>query len=77
MKTSRQPITPLERAYRRLRHRRNILLVESDRTQLDDYPGENKLAWATYRQALRELPQNLENDKWDGTTPVIWPVKPD
>lgn len=39
----------------RMRARRNALLVESDWTQLNDAPV-NKVAWAEYRQALRDFP---------------------
>jgi len=38
-----------------IRHRRNMLLLESDWTQVDDSPV-NKAEWATYRQELRDLP---------------------
>jgi hypothetical protein len=44
------------------RRERNRLLRESDWTQLSDAPmstGEY-IAWATYRQALRDLPSNPE-----------------
>lgn len=40
----------------RQRNKRNRLLVESDWTQVGDDPTGNKEAWATYRQALRDLP---------------------
>lgn len=38
---------------------RNRLLARSDWTQLPDSPFDaaTKLAWATYRQALRDLPE--------------------
>jgi hypothetical protein len=39
----------------RIRNKRNYLLSESDWTQVADAPGD-KAAWATYRQALRDLP---------------------
>lgn len=54
-----------------LRVYRNILLKESDYTQLPDFPPAKKTEWATYRQALRDIPQTY-------TTPeeVIWPTKP-
>jgi hypothetical protein len=53
-----------------LRSERNALLSASDWTQVADAPVD-KAAWATYRQALRDItaqagfPHN-----------VIWPVKP-
>ena len=36
--------------------KRNELLQQSDWTQLPDSPAD-KEAWATYRQALRDLPE--------------------
>lgn len=53
-----------------IRSERNALLSASDWTQVADAPVD-KAAWATYRQALRDVtaqagfPHN-----------VIWPVKP-
>ena len=43
-----------------LRRLRNILLKVSDWTQFADSPltAEQKAEWATYRQALRDLPAN-------------------
>jgi hypothetical protein len=42
-----------------LRLERNILLKRSDVYGLQDFPeGETKEAWKTYRQQLRDLPQN-------------------
>lgn len=54
-----------------VRSRRNILLAESDWTQLPDAPAD-ATAWAVYRQELRDItiqsgyPFN-----------VIWPTKPE
>jgi hypothetical protein len=39
----------------RMRHWRNTELSRTDWTQVEDAPV-NKTAWATYRQALRDLP---------------------
>jgi hypothetical protein len=39
----------------RLRHWRNTELARTDWTQVADAPV-NQAAWATYRQALRDLP---------------------
>ncbi len=36
---------------------RNKLLQASDYTQLADYPNPDKALWATYRQELRDLPE--------------------
>lgn len=52
-----------------VRQRRNALLVESDWTQISDVPVD-KQAWATYRQALRDLPNN---PNWPN---VEMPTKP-
>jgi hypothetical protein len=43
-----------------LRRLRNVFLRESDWTQFADSPltAEQKAEWATYRQALRDLPAN-------------------
>lgn len=53
------------------RQKRDTLLQQSDWTQLPDAPINNKEAWATYRQILRDIttqsgfPESL-----------IWPTKP-
>ena len=60
-----------------LKSQRNILLKNSDWTQMPDSPltTEQKADWATYRQALRDLPSTLL-----GTEAVIedalWPTEP-
>jgi hypothetical protein len=41
----------------RLRYWRNKQLADTDWTQVSDSPV-NKSAWATYRQALRDLPSS-------------------
>jgi len=51
------------------RGKRNKLLKDSDWTQLPDVPLATKEAWATYRQALRDLTDhvnfpNLSADDW-------------
>lgn len=53
-----------------IRRERNTLLVQSDYTQLLDWPGD-KQAWSTYRQQLRDIPQ-----AYSETTQVIWPTAP-
>ena len=54
-----------------VRAQRDQLLVNSDWTQVADAPGD-KAAWATYRQALRDLPAS-------GSDPdaLTWPTSPD
>ena len=56
-----------------LRSERNELLKQSDWTQFNDSPLDNtkKQEWATYRQALRDLPENTT----DPANPT-WPTKP-
>jgi len=46
-----------------LRTNRDSLLTESDWTQMTDSPlsTSKKSEWATYRQALRDLPANNKN----------------
>jgi len=56
--------------WRELRSERNGRLAASDWTQVDDAPVD-KAAWATYRQALRDLPANTT----DPLNPV-WPELP-
>jgi hypothetical protein len=56
--------------WEQIRPRRNNLLTSSDYTQMADWPGD-KTAWATYRQALRDLPQTYTN-----AADVVWPSKP-
>lgn len=62
---------PVTISWDSIRTKRNRLLVESDYTQMPDWPG-NKTAWAAYRQLLRDIPQTY-------STPdeVVWPAKPE
>jgi hypothetical protein len=60
----------VERATMQLRGVRNSLLKSSDWTQLPDAPVD-KSAWATYRQALRDLPANTPDP-----LNVTWPESP-
>jgi hypothetical protein len=52
---------------------RNDLLKQSDWTQLADSPleGGTKLAWAQYRQALRDITAQPDPSN------VVWPQSPD
>jgi hypothetical protein len=58
-----------------LRIRRNFLLEQSDWTQMNDSPlsNEDKTAWATYRQELRDL---SDLDAWPNLDDADWPVAP-
>jgi hypothetical protein len=53
------------------RAERNILLLESDWTQLPDVPEETKQLWATYRQALRDI-----TEQSGYPTDIQWPIPP-
>ena len=63
----------IQQAWTALRTQRNQLLAASDYTQLQDahLSAEKKSAWADYRQALRDLPENATDP-----TQVTWPVSP-
>jgi len=56
-----------------IRAERNTKLTECDWTQLNDTPLDNpsKVAWTTYRQALRDIPSQSGFPH-----NVVWPVKP-
>lgn len=60
-------------AWTALRMKRDSLLSACDWTQLGDTPLESavKIAWETYRQALRDLPAKTT----DPTNPT-WPTPP-
>lgn len=69
---SLDPPTPL--SWDMVRQSRNLLLSESDWAVLPDSPlSELKInEWKTYRQALRDIPNNFQN-----TQDIIWPKKPE
>lgn len=58
--------------------RRQNLLTMSDRYVLDDYPitDAKRAEWRTYRQALRDLPDNVTDAQILGGT-IPWPTRPD
>ena len=68
------------------RQKRDRLLEASDWTQMPDCPlsDSKKAEWATYRQALRDLPQKWADDvDIDNVSPFTdtsvtwsWPTKP-
>ena len=59
-----------DQKWEQIRHWRNTELSNTDWTQLTDAPVD-KVAWATYRKALRDLPeQGGEADEVD------LPIKP-
>ena len=57
----------------RMRQWRDILLIESDWTQIADSPltDSKKQEWATYRQALRDFP-----DGWTPADTANFPDQP-
>ena len=54
---------------------RNKLLADTDWTQMNDSPlsNEDKTAWATYRQELRDL---SDLDAWPNLEDADWPTEP-
>ena len=54
---------------------RDKLLADTDWTQMNDSPlsNEDKTAWATYRQELRDL---SDLDAWPNLADDDWPVAP-
>ena len=65
--TPENPLTTLQK----IRNQRLYLLLDSDWTQATDVPlsASKKEEWATYRQALRDLPANT-SDPADPTYPT-------
>ena len=68
----------LEKRFRFMERTRQNLLPASDWTQLPDSPlsAEDKAAWATYRQQLRDLPNTVD---WETVThegDINWPLQP-
>jgi hypothetical protein len=61
----------LEQEADEARTQRDALLSQSDWTQVTDAPVDQQ-AWADYRQALRDLPQQA-----GFPTEITWPVKPE
>ena len=49
-----------------MREHRNRLLQESDYRALPDFPNNNKEAWLSYREALRNLPET-----WSVSNPAF------
>jgi hypothetical protein len=55
-----------------IKKQRNKMLVQSDWTQMPDSPlsPELRAEWATYRQALRDLPNSGDVNN------IVWPQQP-
>jgi len=62
-----------DRAAAEIRKERDVKLTESDWTQVADAPVD-KAAWATYRQALRDIPTHAN---FPYLTETDWPTKPE
>ena len=60
-------------AWKKIRKERNQLLKDSDYIMVSDAPitTEKKEEWTTYRQALRDIPQD-----YDSPDEVVYPDKP-
>lgn len=66
--------TAYEEPLKEIRRKRDDLLKDTDKYAIPDWPhktNEVRQAWLDYRQALRELPSNIE----DVLNPV-WPTPP-
>jgi len=68
-----EPHDPFNQTENDSKLRRDLLLQQSDWTQLPDAPT-NKTVWATYRQALRDLPNHVN---WPKLSDSDWPVPPE
>ena len=68
--------SPLEVAMQDLRARRNKALADSDWTQLPDvgFNAAERNAWMIYRQALRDITNNIETA--EQAKSISFPVKP-
>ena len=60
-----------------LRVERNLKLADADWTQMPDAPltGEKKAEWATYRQALRDLPSQYATET--DIDNLVYPTRPE
>lgn len=71
-------ISILEKRYRFMERTRSYLLPSSDWTQLADadLSDEDRAAWATYRQTLRDLPSTIDWDTITSADEIVWPLLP-
>lgn len=67
-----------EKRRRWVDRKRHNLLYLSDWTVLPDVPltSEQKQAWIEYRQALRDLPQNIDLSTITSQEQIVWPTIP-
>lgn len=65
--------TETQSKWNAMRSNRATLLKDSDWTQVPDSPlsDEKKAEWATYRQELRDLPDNITD-----INNITWPAQP-
>jgi hypothetical protein len=68
--TDQEAADALAAKWAEVRSQRDQLLAASDYTQVADAPGDTA-AWATYRQALRDVPSQSDVDN------ITWPTEPD
>jgi len=61
-----------------IRNKRMSLLLSSDWTQVSDAPlsVENKALWITYRQDLRDLPEDVNMTNLGSIEDVVFPTAP-
>jgi hypothetical protein len=59
-----------EKQWKLISQFRNILLQNSDWTQLPDVPLNTKEAWANYRQQLRDITNQADPFN------IVWPIAP-
>jgi hypothetical protein len=62
---------PADYLFERIRNWRNTELAACDWTQVAD-STVNKTTWATYRQALRDLPASNKDPK-----KIVFPIRPE
>lgn len=68
----KKPPIDLEALAEAIRAERDQKLLSTDWTQAFDVPQATKDKWATYRQALRDIPQQ---EGFPAT--VVWPAQPE
>jgi hypothetical protein len=67
------PYVPPAPTWEQIRIQRDSLLTSSDWSVASDAtPKPSKEAWLTYRQALRDVPENFSSPE-----EVVWPNKPE
>ena len=64
----------LDRELKKLRERRDLLLKETDFILMSDYPKSDKSGIIQYRQALRDITNNINTVQ--DINNLTWPVKP-